>query len=111
MGPFHFRVVTAAPARCDERSKQISFGDSVTTMSLLHNLWQAATGQTLPPDFQPSQGNKRRVEVYDALIYKAQLRADAADTVEVRRAHLQLIIRLDARCKREVRRREDQTRP
>lgn len=62
------------------------------------------------PDFQPSQGNKRRVEIYDTLIQHAQIRAENAGTVEGRRAHLKLIVRLDARCKREVQRREDQTR-
>lgn len=62
------------------------------------------------PDFQPSQGNKRRFEIYDALIQQAQVRAEKAGTVEARRAHLKLIVRLDARCKREVQRREDQAR-
>lgn len=80
-------------------------------MRSLQSLWNAATGHHAQPDFQPSQGNRRRIEIYDALIHMAQLRAETAGTVAERRAHLQLIVRLDARCKREVRRREDQTRP
>lgn len=75
----------------------------------LKELWNATIGRD-GPDFQPSHGNKKRLEIYDALILQAQVRADRAETVEARRAHLQLIVRLDARCKREVQRREDQTR-
>ncbi|MDB5945007.1 MAG: hypothetical protein JWQ33_33 [Ramlibacter sp.] len=79
-------------------------------MVTLQRLWDAALGRADQPDFQPSQGNKRRIEIYDALISKAQQRAEEAGTVAARRAHLELIIRLDARCKREVLRREDQAR-
>lgn len=76
----------------------------------LHGLWNAALGRLAPDDFQPSQGNKRRIEIYDALINKAQQRAEEAGTVAARRAHLELVIRLDERCKREVLRREEQAR-
>jgi hypothetical protein len=76
----------------------------------LQRLWNAALGRTGEDDFQPSQGNKRRIEIYDALINKAQQRAEEAGTVAARRAHLELIIRLDERCKREVLRREEQAR-
>ena len=79
-------------------------------MAPLQRLWNAAIGRTGQEDFQPSQGNKRRIEIYDALINKAQQRAEEAGTVAARRAHLELIIRLDARCKREVLRREEQAR-
>ena len=79
-------------------------------MVTLQGLWQATLGRPEQADFQPSQGNKRRIEFYDALIAKAQMRAEAAGTVTARREHLDLIIRLDARCKREVQRREDQAR-
>ena len=79
-------------------------------MVTIQGLWQATLGSSEPPDFQPSQGNRRRIEIYDALIAKAQMRAEAAGTVAARREHLDLIIRLDARCKREVQRREDQAR-
>ena len=76
----------------------------------IQRLWNAALGLTGEEDFQPSQGNKRRIEIYDALINKAQQRAEEAGTVAARRAHLDLIIRLDQRCKREVLRREEQAR-
>lgn len=81
------------------------------TVTFIRSLWDAALGRPGPPDFQPSQGNRRRMEIYDGLIELAQIRADKATCVEDRRAALQLIVRLDARCKREVQRREDQTRP
>ena len=80
-------------------------------MPSLQSLWNAATGHREQPDFQPSQGNRRRIEIYDGLIHMAQCRAEAAGTVAERRTHLQLIARLDARCKREVQRRENQSRP
>lgn len=78
---------------------------------MIRSLWNATLGRPGPPDFQPSQGNRRRVEIYDGLIELAQIRAESARCVEERRAALRLVVRLDARCKREVRRREDQTRP
>ena len=51
------------------------------------------------------------MEIYDALIEQAQMRAESAGRVEDRRDALYLITRLDARCKREIRRREEQARP
>lgn len=80
-------------------------------MPTLQDLWNSTIGRYQTEDFQPSQGNKRRVEIYDALIYKAQERADQAQTVAARRDAIKLIARLDARCMREVQRREDQARP
>jgi len=77
----------------------------------LSDKWQTALGRAPKLAFQPTQGNRRRIEIYDALIDKAQLRAELAGTVAARRVHLQLIARLDARCRREVRRREDESRP
>jgi hypothetical protein len=79
-------------------------------MSLIRNFVDFAFERSTQADFQPSQGNRRRIEIYDELIRQAQVRAEKAPTVQSRRAHLQLIIRLDERCKREVRRREDSTR-
>jgi hypothetical protein len=80
-------------------------------VTLIRNLWDAALGRPAPADFQPSHGNRRRVEIYDAFIEQAQARAEAAASGEERLNALKLIARLDARCKREVRRRELQTRP
>ena len=80
-------------------------------MAFISSLVDAALGRRGDPDFQPSQGNRRRVEIYDRLIELVQIRAEATDDVDKRRAALQLIIRLDARCKREVLRREQQARP
>ncbi|MFC5499940.1 hypothetical protein ACFPOE_20525 [Caenimonas terrae] len=80
-------------------------------MTFIRSIWDAALGRPARPDFQPSQGNRRRVEIYDALIERAQARAEATGSVDDRLKALHLISRLDARCKREIRRREDQTRP
>ena len=80
-------------------------------MTFISSLLDAALGRTGQADFQPSQGNRRRVEIYDGLIEMVQARAESAGGVEDRRAALQLIARLDARCKREVLRRERQARP
>ena len=80
-------------------------------MTFISSLWGGALGQPDQSDFQPSQGNRRRVEIYDGLIELVQARAESAGGIEDRRTALQLIARLDARCKREVLRRERQTRP
>lgn len=80
-------------------------------MPIFHSLWNSNLSPLDGEDFQPSQGNKRRVEIYDALIVQAQARADQAESVAQRLAAIKLMARLDARCMREVRRREDQTRP
>ena len=80
-------------------------------MTFIQSIWDAALGRPAQPEFQPSQGNRRRVEIYDALIERAQMRAESAGRVEDRRDALYLITRLDARCKREIRRREEQARP
>ena len=79
-------------------------------MQSIHRFVAAAFGRPRQRDFQPSQGNRRRVEIYDELILLAQMRAEKSETIESRREHLQLIARLDARCKREVQRREDAAR-
>lgn len=79
-------------------------------MVTFQRLWRAALGEREQTDFQSSQGNKRRIEIYDALISMAQQRGEEAGTKAARREHLDLIIRLDARCKREVLRREAQAR-
>jgi hypothetical protein len=80
-------------------------------VTFIRSIWDAALGRSGQTDFQPSQGNRRRVEIYDALIEQAQARADSVGSVDERLQALHLISRLDARCKREIRRREDQTRP
>jgi hypothetical protein len=56
--------------------------------------------------------NRKRIEGYDELIRQAHARAESSEaaSVPVRRAHLKLIARLDARCRREIQRREDSTR-
>ena len=79
-------------------------------MPIFQSLWNSTFPSLESDDFQPSQGNKRRVEIYDALIYQAQARADQAQSVSQRRDAIKLIARLDARCMREVQRREEQTR-
>lgn len=80
-------------------------------VTFIQGIWDAALGRPAQPDFQPSQGNRRRVEAYDALIELAQMRAESAGSVDARRDALHLITRLDERCKREIRRREEQARP
>lgn len=79
-------------------------------MTIFQSLWNSSLSRSESDDFQPSQGNKRRVEVYDALIFQAQQRADQAESVLQRREAIKLIARLDARCMREVQRREEQAR-
>lgn len=79
-------------------------------MPTFQSLWSSNLPRFDSEDFQPSQGNKRRVEIYDALIFQAQARADQAETVTQRLAAIKLIARLDARCMREVQRREEQAR-
>jgi hypothetical protein len=79
-------------------------------LTFISSLLDAALGRPGHPDFQPSLGNRRRVEIYDHLIELAQARADSAADPAQRRAAVRLISRLDARCKREVLRREQQAR-
>ena len=79
-------------------------------MPIFQSLWSSNLPLLDSEDFQPSQGNKRRVEIYDALIFQAQARADQAESVSQRLEAIKLMARLDARCMREVQRREDQTR-
>lgn len=79
-------------------------------MPIFQSLWSSKLPPLDSEDFQPSHGNKRRVEIYDALIFQAQARADQAETVSQRLEAIKLMARLDARCMREVQRREDQTR-
>lgn len=79
-------------------------------MNIFRIIWPGAVASSDQAEFEPSQGNKRRIEAYDGLIRQAEARADAQAAPADRVAHLKLISRLEARCKREVERREDEVR-